>query len=260
MLDSTTIHELASIVGADNILTEKQDLICYSYDATQMEFLPDAVVHPADAAEVSAVLKLANRCGFPVFPRGAGSGFTGGALPKAGGVVLVVTRMNRILRIDPQERIAVVEAGAVNLEVQSILFDPVTPSRVWWVSQVYGPIPSTSDSTERRIPTPNPTGFAPVISPEEWVASLRAGRIKLPPAWNQPFEVLQPAHLVGRARTNTTLVDPTIVQTDVLPPCGMSRSVSAENVGATTLGHGTVKVWSGLLIWPTTLVATTRKW
>jgi hypothetical protein len=75
-----------------------------------------------------------------------------------------------------------------------------------------------SDSTERRIPTPNPTGVAPDISPDEWVASLRAARIKLPPAWNQPFEVLQPAHLVGRARTNTTLVDPTIVQTDVLPP------------------------------------------
>ena len=74
-----------------------------------------------------------------------------------------------------------------------------------------------SDPTE-RIPTPNPTGFAPDVSPDQWIASLRAARIKLPPAWNQPFEVLQPAHLVGRARTNTTLVDPTIVQTDVLPP------------------------------------------
>jgi glycolate oxidase len=118
MLDPVTIHELASIVGADNILTEKQDLICYSYDATQMEFLPDAVVHPADAAEVSAVLKLANRCGFPVFPRGAGSGFTGGALPKAGGVVLVVTRMDRILRIDTENLIAEVEPGVVTEQFQ----------------------------------------------------------------------------------------------------------------------------------------------
>jgi glycolate oxidase len=113
MLDPVTIHELASIVGADNILTEKQDLICYSYDATQMEFLPDAVVHPANAGEVSAVLKLANLRGFPVFPRGAGSGFTGGALPKAGGVVLVVTRMDRILRIDTENLIAEVEPGVV---------------------------------------------------------------------------------------------------------------------------------------------------
>ena len=118
MLDSATIHELASIVGAENILTEKQDLLCYSYDATQMEFLPDAVVHPANADEVSAVLKLANRCGFPVFPRGAGSGFTGGALPKGGGVVLVTTRMNRILRIDTENLIAEVEPGVVTEQFQ----------------------------------------------------------------------------------------------------------------------------------------------
>ena len=118
MLDSAIIHELASIVGADNILTEKQDLICYGYDATQMEFLPDAVVHPANAAEVSAVLKLANLRGFPVFPRGAGSGFTGGALPKGGGVMLVVTRMDRILRIDTENLIAEVEPGVVTEQFQ----------------------------------------------------------------------------------------------------------------------------------------------
>jgi glycolate oxidase len=118
MLDPAIIQELAAIVGADNLLTEKQDLICYGYDATQMEYLPDAVVHPADAAEVSAVLKLANRRGFPVFPRGAGSGFTGGALPKAGGVVLVVTRMDRILRIDTENLIAEVEPGVVTEQFQ----------------------------------------------------------------------------------------------------------------------------------------------
>jgi glycolate oxidase len=133
MLDSVTIHELASIVGADNILTEKQDLICYSYDATQMEFLPDAVVHPANADEVSAVLKLANRSGFPVFPRGAGSGFTGGSLPKAGGVVLVVTRMDRILRIDTENLIAEVEPGVVTEQFQQAveklgLFYPPDPA------------------------------------------------------------------------------------------------------------------------------------
>ena len=133
MLDSVTIHELASIVGADNILTEKQDLICYSYDATQMEFLPDAVVHPANADEVSAVLRLANSNGFPVFPRGAGSGFTGGSLPKAGGVVLVVTRMDRILRIDTENLIAEVEPGVVTEQFQQAveklgLFYPPDPA------------------------------------------------------------------------------------------------------------------------------------
>jgi glycolate oxidase len=118
MLDSSVIQGLTAIVGAENILTEKQDLLCYSYDATQMEFLPGAVVHPANAEEVSQILKLANRQGFPVFPRGAGSGFTGGSLPKGGGVVLVTTRMNRILRIDTENLIAEVEPGLVTEQFQ----------------------------------------------------------------------------------------------------------------------------------------------
>jgi len=118
MLEHAIIQELTQIVGNDNILTEKQDLICYGYDATQMEYLPDAVVHPANPEEVSAVLKLANRNGIPVFPRGAGSGFTGGAIPKAGGIALVVTRMNRILRIDTENLIAEVEPGVVTEQFQ----------------------------------------------------------------------------------------------------------------------------------------------
>lgn len=118
MPDLHYVDELRSIVGADNITTEKQELLCYSYDATQMEFLPVAVVHPANAEEVAAVLKLANRENFPVFPRGAGSGFSGGALPKAGGIVLVTTRLNRILRIDTENLIAEVEPGVVTEQFQ----------------------------------------------------------------------------------------------------------------------------------------------
>lgn len=118
MLDTAIYRELCNIVGAENITTEKQDLICYGYDATQMEFLPAAVVHPANPEEVSAVLKLANQRRFPVFPRGAGSGFSGGALPTADGVVLVTTRMNRILRIDTENLIAEVEPGVVTEQFQ----------------------------------------------------------------------------------------------------------------------------------------------
>jgi glycolate oxidase len=118
MLKQEVLQELATIVGRDNIATERQDLLCYSYDATQMEFLPDAVVHPANAEEVAAIIRLANRAGFPVFPRGAGSGFSGGALPKTGGIVLVTTRMNRILRIDTENLIAEVEPGVVTEQFQ----------------------------------------------------------------------------------------------------------------------------------------------
>ena len=133
MLDPIIVQELRDIVGPENIATEKQDLICYGYDATQMEFLPSAVVHPANAEETAAVLRLANQRTFPVFPRGAGSGFTGGALPKAGGVVLVTTRMNKILRIDTENLIAEVEPGVVTEDFQKAveklgLFYPPDPA------------------------------------------------------------------------------------------------------------------------------------
>jgi glycolate oxidase len=133
MLKPELIKELAAIVGSENVTTELQDLLCYSYDATQMEFIPDAVVHPANALEVSAILALANRHRFPVFPRGAGSGFTGGSLPKAGGIVLVTTRMNRILRIDSENLIAEVEPGVVTEQFQQAveklgLFYPPDPA------------------------------------------------------------------------------------------------------------------------------------
>jgi len=133
MLDPVIIQELCAIVGEENIATAKQDLICYGYDATQMEFLPSAVVHPANAEETAAVLKLANRRKFSVFPRGAGSGFTGGSLPKAGGVVLVTTRMNRIIRIDTENLIAEVEPGVVTEDFQKAveklgLFYPPDPA------------------------------------------------------------------------------------------------------------------------------------
>ena len=133
MLEPRIIEKLKQIVGADNTATERQDLLCYGYDATQMEFLPDVVLHPANADEVSQVLKLANAEKIPVFPRGAGSGFTGGALPKGGGIVLVTTRMNRIIRIDTENLVAEVEPGVVTeqfqMEVEKLgLFYPPDPA------------------------------------------------------------------------------------------------------------------------------------
>lgn len=133
MLKQEYLAELIAIVGNDNITVERQELLCYAYDATQMEFLPDAVVHPATAEQISAILELANRAPFPVFPRGAGSGFTGGSLPRGGGVVLVTTRMNRILRVDTENLIAEVEPGVVTEQFQQAveklgLFYPPDPA------------------------------------------------------------------------------------------------------------------------------------
>lgn len=133
MLNPGFVKELRNIVGSEHVTLEKQDLVCYSYDATRMEYLPDAVVFPANAEEISLILRLANRERVPVFPRGAGSGFSGGSLPKGGGVALVTTRMNRIVRIDTDNLIAVVEPGVVTGDLQKAveklgLFYPPDPA------------------------------------------------------------------------------------------------------------------------------------
>jgi glycolate oxidase len=117
-LDKNLIRSIEKIVGKENILSSKEDLICYSYDATNLEALPDLVVFPKETKEISEILILANKNGFPVIPRGAGTGFTGGSLPVQGGVVLAMTRMNRVIEIDMENLIAIVEPGVITGEFQ----------------------------------------------------------------------------------------------------------------------------------------------
>ncbi|MBE0577670.1 MAG: FAD-binding protein [Desulfuromonadales bacterium] len=133
MLSEQIINELQAIVGKANVSTEKADRICYSYDATQQSFLPEVVVHPGSAEEISDILKLANRELIPVFPRGAGSGFSGGSLPTKGGIVLCTERLDRILQIDEENLIAVVQPGVVTETFQQAvekvgLFYPPDPA------------------------------------------------------------------------------------------------------------------------------------
>ncbi len=133
MLAKRIIHQIEKIVGKHHVMTEKADRICYSYDATQQNFLPEVVVHPGSAEEISEILKLANVENIPVFPRGAGSGFSGGSLPTKGGIVLVTTRLDRILDIDEENLVATVEPGVVTGEFQKAvekvgLFYPPDPA------------------------------------------------------------------------------------------------------------------------------------
>src|SRR5690242_16167432 len=100
MFKPSVIKELKAIVGSANLLTSPEELTVYSYDATQRESLPWAVARPVTASEVSRILTLANRERFPVVPRGAGSGMSGGSVPIEGGLVLSLERMNRILEIN----------------------------------------------------------------------------------------------------------------------------------------------------------------
>lgn len=78
------IHRIAEIVGSEHCRTSREDLHCYSYDASKRIFLPEAVALPDSTEQVSGLLRLANEERFPVIPRGAGSGMTGGALAVEG--------------------------------------------------------------------------------------------------------------------------------------------------------------------------------
>lgn len=126
-------EEIISIVGARNALTAPEDLLCYSYDASKLRATPDAVAFPGNVDEIAALLKLANRYRIPVFPRGAGSGIVGAAVPWNGGLVLVLTRLNRILELDPDNLLAIVEPGVITGDFQKAvlqhgLFYPPDPA------------------------------------------------------------------------------------------------------------------------------------
>ncbi|MBW2554650.1 MAG: FAD-binding protein, partial [Deltaproteobacteria bacterium] len=127
------LHEIASIVGKENLLTVKEVLVCYSYGATNQKFLPEAVVFALNPQQISEIMLLANQYLFPVIPRGAGSGFVGGSLPVEGGLVLVLTKMNKIIKIEPENLTAVVEPGVITgdfqQKVESLgLFYPPDPA------------------------------------------------------------------------------------------------------------------------------------
>jgi len=118
-MKTSIIKELARIVGPSHLFTDPEELIAYSYDATRTTALPGAVARPISAQEVSAILRLANKERFPIVPRGAGTGMSGGSVPARGGLVLSFERMNRILEIDERNRMAVVEPGVITGDLQA---------------------------------------------------------------------------------------------------------------------------------------------
>ncbi|MBI2303853.1 MAG: FAD-binding protein [Chloroflexi bacterium] len=112
-LEGEILRRLASVVGKDGLLTAAEDLLCYSYDATPVRHLPEAVVLPRSAAEVASVLSIANDALTPVVPRGSGTNLSGGSVPVAGGIVLATSRMNRILEIDADNLTATAQPGVI---------------------------------------------------------------------------------------------------------------------------------------------------
>lgn len=131
MYKKRLLSELSEIV--DPVLYKPEDVIAYGYDASLGRSFPDFVVLPRSLREVVEVVKFAVREGIPYVARGAGTGLSGGALPVRGGICISLTRMNRIIDVDPDNLRIVVEPGVINEEISRVassfsLFYPPDPS------------------------------------------------------------------------------------------------------------------------------------
>src|SRR5229473_551179 len=116
-MNSGLVREFEELLGPSSVLHRPEDLLLYEYDGSVEKGRPNLVVFPLTTEDVSRIVKLAARYNLPIVGRGAGTGLSGGALARTGGVMLVFARMNCILEIDSENQRAVVQPGVVNFEL-----------------------------------------------------------------------------------------------------------------------------------------------
>ena len=117
-LDQSTLDKLRSVVGSENLLTEKEDLIPYTFDGTAaMKETPGCVVLAANTGQISDVLKLSNDTETPVVTRGSGTGLSGGSVPAADCIVLCTVKMGQILEVDAANLTMTVEPGVTTVQI-----------------------------------------------------------------------------------------------------------------------------------------------
>lgn len=150
-LTEKLICEIQQLLGKENVLKEKEELYCYSLDATAMNgtpYYPDLVVLPATIEEVQAVVKLAATYKIPIIPRGAGTNLCGGCVPTSGGIVMHFSRMDKLVSIDKENLLCTVQPGLstelLQKEVEKLgLFYPPDPASLK-VSTIGGNIAESS--------------------------------------------------------------------------------------------------------------------
>ena len=133
MHNEPAIKTLLALLGEGKVLSSSEDLLSYSYDASRGQAMPELVILPTCAEDVQKTLRFASENGICVYPRGAGTGMTGGSIPERGGIALVMTSMNRILGIDTANLTARVEPGVILHEFKEAvkakgLFYPPDPA------------------------------------------------------------------------------------------------------------------------------------
>src|SRR5690242_7111788 len=117
MIPAACKDRLVKLLGPRGYLDRPEDLSLYEYDGGIDKHRPDLVVFPRTTGEVSAIVRIAQEAGVPFVGRGAGTGLSGGAIPREGGIMVAFARMNRILELDLENERAVVQPGVVNLDI-----------------------------------------------------------------------------------------------------------------------------------------------
>ena len=141
------LDELERIVGRDGVRHRPVDLLVYEYDGSVDGAVdtaaPTAVVLPQSTEQVAAIVRLAGRAKLPVVARGAGTGLSGGAVAQRGGIIVSLTRMDRVLDVNLVDRTALVEPGVINLE----LSDGVKDHGLFFAMSPKTPADPTASST-----------------------------------------------------------------------------------------------------------------
>jgi D-lactate dehydrogenase len=127
-LSPALLDQLRQALAPDAVTVDEAERLTYGYDNSRRQALPDAVVFPCSHEEVVALVAFCRRHGVPLVARGRGTNTTGACVPVAGGLVASFERMNRILQVDPGNRVAVVEPGVLNADLQAAL----APSAMFW--------------------------------------------------------------------------------------------------------------------------------
>ncbi|KIL45814.1 FAD-binding oxidoreductase [Jeotgalibacillus soli] len=118
MVTEQIVNQLKKIMESESrILTEKADLVSYSFDASFGTYFPELVLQPLSAGEVAGIVKLANEYKIPIYPRGAGTSLSGGPLPVHGGIVLDFSQWNQLLIVDPEDTVAIVSPGVITANI-----------------------------------------------------------------------------------------------------------------------------------------------
>ncbi len=128
MISPDFLKALQSLFPADRLLTDPVECYAYAYDNSRNFRPPMAVVFPLTAEEVQSAVQLCNQYRVPLVPRGRGTGTAGGSVPEQGGLALSLERMNRVVKLDPDNRMAIIEPGVLNQDLQ----DALKPLGFFW--------------------------------------------------------------------------------------------------------------------------------